>query len=237
MAKILLIDDEATCRQAAAGGLSGLGHHVTALSLDHVGAALIDGSRQAHGRPDIVVLDPSAPGIDSVQVTQLVRLGTRRPVIVTAELRGEADIARLFDVGAESYMPKPCSAQLLDAQIGAVLRRVPRPTPPGTRVVGQLHLDVGARVAFLNGRQLQLTQREFDLLDRLSESPGAFVPRTVLKNHVRTARCSRTVDVLLCRLRAKLGEDADNPRYLHSSRGSGVALREPAAPSSTLDFT
>ncbi|MEV6527968.1 response regulator transcription factor [Longispora sp. NPDC051575] len=227
MAKILLIDNDVTCRQATTGGLSGMGHHVTALSLDHVGTALIDGSRRAHGRPDVVVLDPSAPGIDCAQVTQLVRLGTRRPVIVTAALRREADIARLLDFGAESYAAKPCSPQLLDAQIGAVLRRIPPPAPPCTRVVGQLRLDVGARVAFLGGRQLRLTQREFDLLDRLSESPGTFVSRTVLKTHVRSARCSRTVDVLLCRLRAKLGEDADNPRYLHSSRGAGVALQEP----------
>ncbi|MGY0234215.1 response regulator transcription factor [Longispora urticae] len=227
MAKILLIDDDAACRQTATGGLSGLGHHVTALALEQVGAVLVDVSLRAHGRPDVVVLDPSAPGVDGLQVTQLVRLGTRRPVIVLAPERPESDIARLLDLGADSYMPKPCSPALLDAQIGAVLRRVPAPASSDTRVVGELRLNVGSRVAVLDGRRLDLTQREFDLLDMLSEHPGTFVPRTVLRARVRSARCSRTVDVLLCRLRAKLGENADNPRYLHSMRGTGVALRAP----------
>ncbi|MEV6522323.1 response regulator transcription factor [Longispora sp. NPDC051575] len=230
MADILIIDENTTDRRATAAGLTALGHRVEDLPLRRVGAVLSDLSRDTHDRPDIVVLDPDAPDVDGLLILRLLRMGARRPVVVTAAGRTDAQIARVLDAGADSYAAKPCSPELLDSQITAILRRVPGPAPSATRVVGQLRLDTGAREVTLRGEAVRLTQSEFDLLACLSDRPGRELSRAALVARLwpgRPATAPRSVDFLLSRLRAKLGETAQQPCYLHSSRSRGVALRAP----------
>ncbi|MEV6520470.1 response regulator transcription factor [Longispora sp. NPDC051575] len=230
MTNILLIDEDTDRRQSTATNLTVRGYHVSALPLHHVGEVLSDLSQPTHGRPDVVVMNPYAHGVDSLLVLRLVRLASGRPVIVCAAGQPDAEVVRMLDAGADGCWTEHVTAALVDAQVTAVLRRVPCPPPPRARVVGQLHLDVGAREASLRGAPLHLTQAEFDLLACLSEHPGRVLPRELLATRLRLDRPSpscRSIDVLLSRLRSKLGESAARPRYLHSSRGLGVALRAP----------
>ncbi|WP_018349942.1 response regulator transcription factor [Longispora albida] len=230
MTDILLIDGDAAARRAMADGLAGHGHAVTSLPLSEVGTALSGLAQTQAGLPDAVVIDPCAAGTDSVLILRLLRMAAGRPVLVTAAGLGDTGVARLLAAGADAHARKPCSAALVSAMLRAILRRVPSPVPAPARVIGQLRLDAAAREATLSGQPLQLTAAEFDLLACLSEHPGRVLSRAMLGARLRPGRRAapaRSVDVLLSRLRAKLGEHASAPRYLHSTRGHGVALREP----------
>ncbi len=129
-------------------------------------------------------------------------------------------------------MVKPFTAAQLDARIRAVLRRgAGDRAEPAAIVVGGLRIDAGARTAVLDGGALDLTPREFDLLHHLATRAGQVVTKRELLSEVWQVPyggADKTVDVHLSWLRRKLGETAQQPRYLHTVRGVGIRLSEPA---------
>jgi len=154
-------------------------------------------------------------------------------VIVATARDDEADIVRLLNAGADDYLVKPFSAAQLDARIRAVLRRArPEPGQDAGLRVGELVLDPMRRSVELDGRALELTRKEFDLLQALMQRPGEVVSKRQLLADVWQqpwGGADRTVDVHLSWLRRKLGESAARPRYLVSVRGVGVKIVEPEA--------
>jgi two-component system, OmpR family, KDP operon response regulator KdpE len=126
---------------------------------------------------------------------------------------------------------KPFTAAQLDARIRAVLRRGPGRAAAAVLVVGDLRVDPGAREASLAGEVLELTPREFDLLHHLATRAGQVVTKRELLTEVWQVPyggADKTVDVHLSWLRRKLGETAQEPRYLHTVRGVGIRLSAPA---------
>ena len=126
---------------------------------------------------------------------------------------------------------KPFAAAHLDARVRAVLRRADTAPPAAALVVGGLRVDVAAREAVLDGRPLELTRLEFDLLAHLAARAGTVVTKRELLADVWRSPyggADKTVDVHLSWLRRKLGESAAAPRYLHSVRGVGVKVAAPA---------
>jgi DNA-binding response OmpR family regulator len=230
MASVLVIEDDQRIREALAGGLAGAGHAVRTEASGTAGlTAVVD------WQPDVVVLDLGLPDLDGGDVLRMLRGVSSVPVIVATARDDESDIVRLLDAGADDYVVKPYSAAQLEARIRAVLRRGEQPRPEdadGEVRVGGLAIAPGRRTAKLDGRPLDLTRLEFDLLAHLARrSPQVVSRRELLAEVWRQpyGGADKTVDVHLSWLRRKLGETADAPRYLHTVRGVGVKLEPPEA--------
>ncbi|TYB58604.1 response regulator transcription factor [Nonomuraea sp. PA05] len=226
MADILLIEDDVAIRTALSRGLWDLGHAVSS------SPTALEGLRLAvQDRPDLIVLDLGLPDLDGVELLRMLRAVSRVPVIVATARDGDAEMVPVLDAGADDYVVKPYSAAQLDARVRAVLRRAGGAAPEEPLRVGALRVDPRARTATLDGAALDLTPREFDVLNYLAARPGEVVTKRELLTEVWQlpyGGADKTVDVHLSWLRRKLGETAAEPRYLHTVRGVGVKLVEPS---------
>ncbi|WP_262281614.1 response regulator transcription factor [Micromonospora sp. MA102] len=228
MARLLLIEDDLTIRGTLLRALRERGHAVAAAS------TALDGLRDAlDDRPDLVVLDLGLPDLDGGELLRMLRAVSAVPVIVATARDDEAEIVRMLDAGADDYLVKPFTAAQLDARVRAVLRRstADAGTDP-VLVVGGLRIDPRARQVTLDGTPVELTPREFDLLHHLAGRPGQVVTKRELLTEVWRipyGGADKTVDVHLSWLRRKLGESAQEPRYLHTVRGVGVRLDGPGS--------
>ncbi|MEU7903563.1 response regulator transcription factor [Actinoplanes sp. NPDC049118] len=227
MAHLLLIEDDSAIRTHLLRALRERGHAVAAshTAMHGLQTALAE-------RPDLVVLDLGLPDLDGGELLRMLRAVSAVPVIVATARDDDEEIVRVLDAGADDYMVKPFTAAQLDARVRAVLRRGGEDRPEQAAiVVGGLRIDAGARTASLDGAQLDLTPREFDLLHHLAARAGQVVTKRELLAEVWQVPyggADKTVDVHLSWLRRKLGETAQTPRYLHTVRGVGVRLSEPA---------
>jgi len=227
VAELLLVEDDAEIRRTLIRALTQMGHVVTAVA---AGAAAL--RKVIECPPDLVVLDLGLPDMDGYQVLETLRSISQVPVVVATARTGEQNIIRLLDCGADDYVIKPFGPAQLEARIQAVLRRLDQSGAAAPLVVGGLRLDHATREASLDGARLALTPREFDLLSYLAARPGTVVSRRELLTHVWRQPLGgpdETLDVHLSWLRRKLGENARNPRYLHTIRGVGVKMVAPAA--------
>ena len=184
--------------------------------------------------PDVVLLDLGLPDLDGTDVLAMVRASSAIPVIVTTARDDEAEIVRVLDAGADDYLVKPFAAAQVRARIRAVLRRgaAGGDETPAEVVVGGLRIDPRARVAVIDGTELELTRKEFDLLLALASRAGEVVTKRQLLAEVWQlpwGGADRTVDVHVSWLRRKLGESAAEPRYLRSVRGVGLKIVDPGA--------
>ena len=226
MAQLLLVEDDPAIRAALVRALSERGHGVRTASNGMEGLK----DAIAH-RPDLVLLDLGLPDVDGCTVLTMLRAVSQVPVIVATARDDEALTVRALDAGADDYVVKPFAPDHLDARIRAVLRRAGAADGEADRlVVGGLVVDVRAHEATLDGRALELTRKEFDLLAHLAARPGVVVSKRELMASVwglPYGGADKTVDVHLSWLRRKLGETASAPRYLQAVRGVGVKLADP----------
>ncbi|MFL6113579.1 MAG: response regulator transcription factor [Catenulispora sp.] len=226
MAQLLLVEDDPTIRRALLRALGDRGHAV-----DSVGTAAEALRAVVDSRPDLVILDLGLPDISGYEVLRMIRAISRVPVVVATAQDDEQQIIQVLDAGADDYVVKPFSPGHLDARIRAVLRRGPEASSgPTVLSVGGLELDPRSRLARLDGAPLDLSPREFDLLHYLAAHADEVVTKRDLLTHVWRlpyGGADKTVDVHLSWLRRKLGENAANPRFLHTVRGVGVRLASP----------
>jgi two-component system, OmpR family, phosphate regulon response regulator PhoB len=175
----------------------------------------LDALREAKANvPDLVMLDLMLPGLDGLEVCRRLRSDATTagvPIIMLTAKSDEVDRVVGLEVGADDYVAKPFSPKELVARVRAVLRRARPSQPPRALTVGPVMLDPERHAVTVGGRALQLTPKEFDLLQALLEAAGRVLTREHLLNHVwGYARAdeieSRTVDVHVRRLRAKLGD-------------------------------
>ncbi len=228
MIRLLLVEDDPEIRRTLSRGLGEHGATVVpvATAVEAIKAVSTE-------RPDAVILDLGLPDLDGADVLALIRAGSDLPVVVATARDDEREIVRLLDAGADDYLIKPFSAAQVMARVRAVLRR----SAPAVRedprvVVGGLVIDPVSRTAELDGTELSLNRKEFDLLFALASRPGEVVTKRQLLAEVWQmpwGGADRTVDVHLSWLRRKLGETAAAPRYLLSVRGVGVKLVDPGA--------
>lgn len=229
MASVLVVEDDQFVRSALIRHLSEASHTVRS-----VGTALEALREVAHFRFDVVILDLGLPDLDGAEALKMLRSITDVPVIIATARDDESEIVRLLNDGADDYLTKPFSVEHLSARMAAVLRRSraagDQAPPPRVIRVGGLAIDPLRRRAELDGTELDLTRREFDLLTFLAGRPGVVVARKELLAEVwqQSYGDDQTIDVHLSWLRRKLGETAARPRYLHTLRGVGVKLQPPA---------
>src|SRR3954454_2351405 len=223
---VLIVEDEPTiadivCRYLSRAGYSA---RTAADGLEAVAAV-------AARRPDLIVLDIMLPGIDGLEVMRRVRAGEGRAIgVILLTAKGdEHDRIAGLRLGADDYVAKPFSPAELVARVDAVLRRS-RPSDDGEPplVSGELTIDPGARRVQLRGREVQLTQREFDLLLYLARHPGRVFTREQLMDAVWQFGFysdTATVTVHVRRLRAKLEDDPGAPRWLQTVWGVGYRFQ------------
>ena len=228
MAQLLIVEDDPRIRTLVMKALNDHGYAVDSAVTGMGGL-----NRAVETRPDLVILDLGLPDVDGTQVLTMLRSVSRVPVIVATARDDDPSLVACLDGGADDYVIKPYTTVQIIARVGAVLRRSAGGTSrPGPIVVGGLEIDVSARTARLEGGRLDLSPREFELLHHLAERAGEVVSKRELLTevwHQAWGGSDKTVDVHLSWLRRKLGENADQPRYLHTVRGVGVRLAAPEA--------
>jgi DNA-binding response OmpR family regulator len=224
--QVLIIEDDDRIRPLLMRALDQRGYAVDSAVTGMQGL-----QRAVETRPDLVILDLGLPDVDGTQVLSMLRAVSEVPVIVASARDDDPSLVSCLDAGADDYVVKPYTTAQLEARIRAVLRRTAGGrTPRDNLVVGGLELDVAARKVSLDGESLELSPREFDLLRHLAERAGDVVTKKELLSEVwqqAWGGSDKTVDVHLSWLRRKLGEQASEPRYLHTVRGVGVRLAAP----------
>lgn len=226
MASVVLIEDDVDIRRLVAGALAARGHDVES------SATALEGLELAvKGSPDLVVMDLGLPDIDGTELLRMLRAVSQVPVIVITARGADDVVVRTLDAGADDYLVKPFSVEQLEARARAILRRGAGGSATESIEVGGITIDVSAREATLDGEALDLSPKEFDLLRVLAERAGQVVSKRELMAEVWRepyGGSDRTIDVHLSWLRNKLGESAQEPRYIHTVHGVGVKLVVPA---------
>jgi two-component system response regulator ResD len=223
---VLVVDDEPTILDVVGRYMERAGYE-THRAADGPEALRL----AARHRPDLVVLDLMLPGIDGIEVMRQLHEEPGPPIaVIMLTARGE-ESDRLVGLrrGADDYVVKPFSPAELVARVDAVLRRVSPPDeemPPIEH--GPLRIEPATRSAYLDGEELSLTMREFDLLAYLAAHPGRVYSRDQLMEAVWGEpffEDTSTVTVHVRRLRAKLGDDPAQPRFIETVWGIGYRLR------------
>lgn len=224
MARMVLVEDDLEIRRLVADALAEQGHDVESAASAMAGLELA-----VRSRPDLVLLDLGLPDVDGTELLRMIRAVSQVPVIVITARGADDVVVRTLDEGADDYLVKPFSVSQLEARIRAVIRRASASSAGSIRL-GGLEIDVGGREARLDGELLELTPKEFDLLRVLAENTGQVVSKRELMAEVWRepyGGSERTIDVHLSWLRSKLGESANQPRYLQTIHGVGVKLVDP----------
>jgi two-component system response regulator MprA len=221
--RILVVDDDAKMAELLRRGLSKEGH-----SVDIAGDGL-KGLEKGQSLPfDAIVLDIMLPGIDGLSVARRLRSGgVRAPILMLTARDSVSDIVRGLDVGADDYLTKPFSFEVLAARLRVIARRIDGESSPVLQV-SDLRLDTEMHEVQRSGRPIVLTRTEFVLLDHLMRHAGRVVSRDDLIEAVwgidRDVE-SNTLDVFIFQLRSKL-ESGGAGRLIQTVRGFGYTMRE-----------
>jgi DNA-binding response OmpR family regulator len=215
--RVLVVEDEDAIAVPLAEGLRREGLDVERAA---TGQEALDAPE-----PDLVLLDLRLPDLDGFEVCRRLRERSRVPIIVVSARGEEIDRVLGLELGADDYLVKPYGLRELVARIHAVMRRLEsRQAGGGPLRVDGLEVDQRARRARLDGRELRLTPREFDLLALLASEPGAAFSRSRIFEQVWETRwfgSPKTIDVHVAALRRKLGD----PGWIETVRGIGFRLR------------
>ena len=216
--RLLLVEDEQRMAAAMARGLVHAGFTVDVAHDGPRGFAMA-----CEVSYDAIVLDVMLPGLSGYEVTKRLRArGIWTPILLASAKDGEYDQADGLDLGADDYLTKPFSFVVLLARLRALLRRSAEPRPV-TLVVGELELDPASRTVAVSGTVVDLTAREFAMLEYLMRRPGAVVAKADLLAHVWDTPDidPNAVEVYAGYLRRKLGRE-----HLETVRGAGYRLRD-----------
>ena len=223
MAGLLIIDDDIDLCELVAEYLEGEGFAVDAV---HDGPGGVE--RCLATDPELVILDVMLPGLGGFAVLAKIREHSRVPVIMLTARGDEVDRIVGLEMGADDYLPKPFNPRELAARIRAILRRSTAEgagdEDPARLVVGDLHVDLGARLVRRGDTAVELTGAEFSILEILVRAAGSVVGRDELSRQAlgrRSGAFDRSLDVHLSNLRRKLGPLADGGDRIKTVRGVG----------------
>lgn len=224
MQRILVIDDDPAVTSVLKRGLSYEGFAVDIASSGVEGLAIA----REHV-PDLVVLDIMMPGMDGLEVLRRLRVSdSKLPVLLLTGRDAPADQIDGLERGADDYVVKPFTFEILVARVRALLRRKEGDHPDVLRF-GDLSLDTGTHQARRGEREITLTSTEYDLLHQLLLHPRRVLPRELLMERVwgyDFGGNSNVLEVYVKQLRQKLEAEGE-PRLIHTLRGTGYVLREP----------
>lgn len=222
MTRLLLVEDDSAIAEPLSRALDREGYTVTRASRGMDALAIAAGPEGV----DVVILDLGLPDIDGLEVARRLRKGgLESPILVLTARADEVDAVVGLDAGADDYVTKPFRLGELQARIRALLRRTQVvEESSGTLDVHGVSLDVAARRAYVDGEELNLSAKEYDLLTVLVREAGSVVTRDDLMREVWGAEwwgSTKTLDMHISWLRRKLGDDATSPRRITTVRGVG----------------
>ncbi|KAB8181327.1 response regulator transcription factor [Microbispora catharanthi] len=223
--RVLVVDDDPAILRALRRGLRVEGFDVDVTTSGREALELVH-----RAAPDAVVLDVSMPGVSGIEVCERLRSGRSEvPVLMLSAMDEVTDRVAGLAAGADDYVVKPFELREVVLRLRALLRRAGR--PPGAVVrVGRLTVDPAGRRVVIDGRPVELSRREFDLLEVLAHNAGIVLSRDTLLERVwgyDFAVTGNAVDTFVGYLRRKL-EAGGEPRIVHTVRGVGFVLREAA---------
>ncbi|MFZ9859120.1 MAG: response regulator [Roseiflexaceae bacterium] len=227
MATVLLVEDDATLAETIKYNLEREGYTVL-----HAGDGMLALEIARREQPDILVLDVMLPRLDGFSVCRMLRKESAVPIIMLTARQDEYDRIAGLEMGADDYLSKPFSMGELHARIRAILRRSDR-TQGGDRDImqlGTIKLDAGSRRIWRDTHEVQLSQKEFDLLACLMRNRGLALSRDVLLERVwgiDYVGDGRTVDVHIRWLREKIESNPSEPEYIQTVRGIGYRFDMP----------
>jgi two-component system, OmpR family, response regulator RegX3 len=226
MTRVLVVEDEESFSDALSYMLRREGFDAVVAASGQEALAEFDRSGA-----DIVLLDLMLPGLPGTEVCRSLRTRSNVPIIMLTAKDSEIDKVVGLELGADDYVTKPYSARELVARIRAVLRRrgdaAETPSADGVLEAGRVRMDVERHVVAVDGEPVPLPLKEFDLLEYLLRNAGRVLTRGQLIDRVWGADYvgdTKTLDVHVKRLRAKLEPDPANPTYLLTVRGLGYKL-------------
>ena len=227
--RVLVVDDDAISREIVSACLEKAGYRVLQAGSGAKGIELA-----LEQKPAAVILDWMMADMDGMQVlAEVRRLGTTMPILMLTARGGVKDRVHGLATGHDEFLPKTCNKDELFARLGALLRRDARTSGR----VRQLHLgpvlvDLDSRSASANGGLVPLSRTEFAILELLADRIGSSVSRELMLDVVwgyTRFPSTRTVDTHIWRLRRKLGDGGENPRWIKRVHGSGYLLASEAA--------
>jgi two-component system response regulator CpxR len=215
--RILLIDDDAELCSLLVEFLTREGFSI---ECEHEGKRGLE--RALHGGFDLIVLDVMLPGLDGFEILRRLRADSHVPVLMLTARGEDMDRIAGLEMGADDYLAKPFNPRELLARIHAILRRIERPaSPEGPLEVNGVRIDPGTREVSVNGRKIEVTTFEFDILELLMRSAGQVVSRDDLMEHLYNRKATafdRSVDMHISHLRKKL--ETGQP-LIKTIRGAG----------------
>ena len=224
---VLVVEDEDAIAEAVQARLQSEGYAVVVAS---------DGPeairRHQEHRPDLVVLDLMLPGMDGLEVCRQIQRDGWTPVLMLTARTEEADKVAGFAVGADDYLTKPFSLRELAVRVQAILRRrerIERSSSDEPIERAGLRIESKQRRVSVDDVEVQLTPLEFEILQTLAREPGVVLSRDQLMDRIwgyRDHAGGRVVDSHVARLRRKLGEDGNDPRFIRTVHGVGYAFKE-----------
>ena len=224
MAKILVVDDEKLLVKGMKFNLENEGYQVECA---YDGAAAVELARD--GRFDLIVLDVMMPEVDGLEACMRIREFSNVPIIMLTAKSEDADKLMGFESGADDYLTKPFNILELKARVRALLRRAGLRQDKGSVLtVGDITLNTAERVAVRDGKTVDLTAKEYDLIELLMRNPRRVYSRENLMNVVwgyTYAGDYRTVDVHIRRLREKLEENPAEPDHILTKWGVGYYFK------------
>lgn len=225
MTRILVVEDEESLSEAIAFLLSKEGFEVEIAS---TGPAAIE-KFELNGA-DLILLDLMLPGLSGTEVCRQIRTKSAVPIIMLTAKDSEIDKVVGLELGADDYVTKPYSSRELIARIRAVLRRgemIESNTEVGILTVGPVRLDIDRHIITVNGLPVSLPLKEFELLEFLMRNAGRVLTRMQLIDRVWGSDYvgdTKTLDVHIKRLRAKIEKDPANPEFIQTVRGMGYKM-------------
>jgi len=227
MSTILLVEDDPILSETLRYNLEREGYAVINAPDGVVGL-----ERARRDQPDMVILDVMLPRLDGFSVCRILRQESEVPILILTARQDEIDRIAGLELGADDYVAKPFSLGELLARVRAIMRRSDRRINTLREVLdaGTIRLDTGSRRAWRNDVELNLSQKEFDLLACLMRNRGIALSRDVLLERVwgyDFLGDSRTVDVHIRWLREKVEPDPGKPTYIQTVRGIGYRFEAP----------
>ena len=217
--KILVVDDDKNICELLRLYLVKEGYNVTMV---HDGSAALTEFDKLH--PDLVLLDVMMPVMDGWEVCRKIRAKDNTPIIMLTAKSEESDELLGFELGVDEYISKPFSPKILVARVEAILRRTGNYTEDDVLEVGGIVMDKAAHMVTIDGKNIDLSYKEFELLAYFMENKGIALSREKILNHVWNYDYfgdARTIDTHVKKLRSKMGEKGD---YIKTIWGMGYKL-------------
>ncbi|KAA6225483.1 MULTISPECIES: response regulator transcription factor [unclassified Campylobacter] len=224
MTNILMIEDDLELAEIIAEYLEKFDMKVDIAHEPYIGL-----SKLALKEYQLIILDLSLPGLDGLEVCEEIRKKYDTPIIISSARHDISDKVNALELGADDYLPKPYNPKELQARIKSHLRRIYNTKSAIEKSIKDLIYDQYKHIITMKGQELVLTNAEFDILSYLIKKEGGVVSREELVyncSSIGEDSSNKSIDVIISRIRQKMGDDPKTPKYIHSIRGIGYKLTQ-----------